>query len=188
MGVAPPRGVERDAGVLARRAQAERAGGSGGSYHTNAQRILPVTAGGAGERDPGRPVASDGTDSAGCRSATRAGSGGSCMRSALTGSASSPICMRRMRRPTSSTGARAGACCSSMRCRADDARILAGDFNLAHPALAGYGTAGRGSITSWSSTRKRRSPSAGPSSDASHMDVCSLTTHRSERLVGEASP
>ena len=57
MGVAPPDGLDRDAGVLAGRAPVEKASRAGSGGHTPQQRALPVTPRRAGKRDLGRPVA-----------------------------------------------------------------------------------------------------------------------------------
>ena len=111
------------------------------------------------------------------RSARRAGSGGSCMPSGSTRSASSPTCTRRTPRRTSSSEelVRARAFVDT-RAAPGEARILAGDFNLAHPALAGYENGGLGldhilvanasatRLVSWPrrATRRRRTPALGP--------------------------
>ena len=145
MGVAAPRRVERHAGVLARRARAETAGGARGGDHAPAQRALSVAARRAGECDPRRPIARAARISAGCRSATRAGSGASCMQSASTRSESSATCTRRTRRRPSSCPSSSGRACSSTRlAEPGEARILAGDFNVAQPAPVGYEPGGPG--------------------------------------------
>ena len=74
------------------------------------------------------------------------------------------------------------------RAAPDEARILAGDFNLAYPGRSqATRTAGRGSITSWSPTRKRRSPVSWPV-ERRVANGCVLSDHAPvERLVGPGS-
>ena len=180
MGAAPPGGVERDAGLLADRAPAETAGLSGGSDHATAQRVLPVTPGRAGERDPDRPVASD--DPAQRSADQRRGQG-------AAGRACCPHRPARRRRQSARVEwcagrrrqrTRAGAC---VRRYAGRSRRGSHPRRRLQPRVPGARRlrerrAGARSHPGRQRGQRRR-PSAGPSSDASQMDVCSRTMHRS---------
>ena len=144
MGASPPGGVERDAGVLAGRAPAEKAGLPGGGDHATPQRVLPVTPGGQAnailiDRSlPTTPLSgvqiSDEGRERRVVHAVRIDQLG-VVANLHASNAVPDVVVRELVRARAFVDTRAAP---------DEARILAGDFNLAHPALAGYENGGPG--------------------------------------------